>query len=369
MSEVQNTDNEKDFELEVLTEVKDLPTPKKRGGNRSKRKTAEVKKATQLMLFEKLPGKIPSIKDDIASMEFSFFSVSPHVDTTPYEYTNGQQKIRIVPSAIGRPNQQFDKDLMLYINSLMARADFKNKDDHLIYRRIVIDLADFCRFSKREFDGTMSEMFMNALLRLRGTTIQTSIRTTSEDELINGFSLIESYEVLKRSKGKRQGVLSAEVTLSKWQASQIRDRYLLTIDEDYFKIKRPTDLRLYEIARKFCGTQMIMFFISVTNLMSRMGFPPSKSLKYFRYQLRDMVQRNVLPKYHLAFDSAKDMLVIFPRELEVTKYFRELVQLGDNPYSPYKTIEQYEEWFMGLLISEEADPYKYRKYLARQKKD
>ena len=44
MSEVQNTDNEKDFELEVLTEVKDLPTPKKRGGNRSKRKTAEVKK-------------------------------------------------------------------------------------------------------------------------------------------------------------------------------------------------------------------------------------------------------------------------------------------------------------------------------------
>ena len=103
---------------------------------------------------------------------------------------------------------------------------------------------------------------MNALLRLRGTTIQTTVRA-DEDELINGFSLIESYKVLKKSEGKRQGILSAEITLSKWQARQIHDRYVLSIDEEYFKIKRPTERRLYEIARKFCGSQKIIFRISL----------------------------------------------------------------------------------------------------------
>lgn len=358
---------EETFELEELDAV-DVPEKPKRTRRTRKEAGPTVKEAEQLLLFEKIPGKIASVKDDIASMEFSFYSVSTRVDNMPYEYSNGNQTIRIVPSVIGRPNQQFDKDLMLYINSLMARADFKGEDDYLKYRRVVIDLADFCRFSRRDFDGTLAETFLNSLLRLRGTTIQTTVRAANEDEVINGFSLIESYKVLKRSSGKRQGILSAEVTLSKWQARQIHDKYLLTIDDEYFTIKKPTERRLYEVARKFCGNQKIFFRISLESLLGRMGLSQTKKLRNFRFQLRQIVMRNPLPKYHLAFDSVNDTLIIFPRDLDVKQYLNSIANNGGlNPSAQRKTFSELEEWFKSLLINSDADPYAVYKYLENAK--
>ena len=361
---------EEPFELEELAaaEVPEKPKRTRRTRKDLGKAGPTVKEAEQLMLFEKIPGKIASVKDDIASMEFSFYSVSTRIDNMPYEYSNGNQTIRIVPSVIGRPNQQFDKDLMLYINSLLARANFENDEDYLKYRRVVIDLADFCRFSQRDFDGTLAETFLNSLLRLRGTTIQTTVRAANEDETINGFSLIESYKVLKRSSGKRQGILSAEVTLSKWQARQIHDKYLLTIDDEYFTIKKPTERRLYEVARKFCGNQQILFRISLESLLARMGLSQTKKLRNFRFQLRQIVMRNPLPKYHLAFDGANDTLIIFPRDLNVKQYLNSIAnQGGSNPTTQRRTFSELEEWFKGLLINSDADPYAVYKYLENAK--
>lgn len=363
-----------DFHLEELTQEEEaeiLKKPKQRRTRSSKKNAlaTAVQEAEQLLLFEKIPGKISSVKDDIASMEFSFYSVSTKVDNLPYEFNNGHQIIRIVPSVIGRPNQQFDKDLMLYINSLLARAQFEHEDDHLKYRRIEINLADFCRFTHREFDGTMSEAFMNSLLRLRGTTIQTTVRSTAEDELINGFSLIESYKVLKRSSGKREGVLSAEVTISKWQARQVHDKYVLTIDDDYFSIKRPTERRIYEIARKFCGNQKILFRISLSNLLMRMGLSASKTLRAFRYQIKQIVLRNEIPKYNLAYDAQNDHLIIFPRDLKVREFLRSAAEnVQSNSLMTNKSFEELENWFKSLVIHPDADPYAVHKYLAGTKK-
>ena len=357
-----------EFKLEELTDEDIIQKPRSRRTRKAPSPQA-VQTADQLLLFDKVPGRLTSVKDDIASMEFSFYSVSTKVDNTPYEFSNGRETIRIIPSVIGRPNQQFDKDLMLYINSLMAGASFENDEDFLKYRRIVIDLADFCRFAQREYDGSLAESFMNALLRLRGTTIQTTVRA-DEDELINGFSLIESYKVLKKSEGKRQGILSAEITLSKWQARQIHDRYVLSIDEEYFKIKRPTERRLYEIARKFCGSQKIIFRISLENLLSRMGLSRTKTMRSFRFQVRQIVLRNALPKYNLAFDAQKDLLVIFPRNLDVKECMRAMAKdAQSNPLVANRTYEELEEWFKSLLINPDADPFAVYKYLMSSRKD
>ena len=363
-----------DFVLEELTEEEEAEhkkkmKPKRTRSSKKNALTTRVQQAEQLMLFEKVPGKITSVKDDMASMEFSFYSVSTKVDNLPYEFSNGQQIIRIVPSVIGRPNQQFDKDLMLYINSLLARAQFENDDDYLKYRRIEINLADFCRFTQRKYDGSVCEAFLNSLLRLRGTTIQTTVRSSSEDELVNGFSFIESFTVLKKSKGKREGILSAEVTISKWQARQIHDQYVLTIDEDYFSIKRPTERRLYEIARKFCGNQKIIFRISLDNLFMRMGLSSTKSIRSFRYQVKHTVERDAIPKYHLALDEKNGHLLIFPRDLNVIEFLNYCASNpSNNALLVNKSFDELKDWFKGLLISQEADPFAVYKYLMSLRK-
>ncbi|MEO1308714.1 MAG: replication initiator protein A, partial [Pseudomonadota bacterium] len=55
---------------------------------------------------------------------------------------------------------------------------------------------------------------------------------------------------------KRTGkLLRLTVTLSEWLANAIQHRDLLTLNPNYFRLKRPLSRRIYEIGRKRCGKQ------------------------------------------------------------------------------------------------------------------
>ena len=82
---------------------------------------------------------------------------------------------------------------------------------------------------------------------------------------------------------------------------------MLPISRDYFRLRRPIDRRLYELARKHCGRQAT-WRIGAANLQKKCG--SKQAGKHFAAHLRGLVRSNHLPDYTVAFDGAQ---VVFSR--------------------------------------------------------
>ena len=144
--------------------------------------------------------------------------------------------------------------------------------------------------------------------RLKGTTI--SIESGSA-ELRNrqaiGFGLLESFKIIEEKDGR---MLRVEMTLPDWLYRSIHPKGVLKISPDYFRIRKPLNRRVYEVARKFCGNQKETQ-ISLKNLYNRIG---SKSpLKSFRFNVKELAGVNDLPDYSIEFDEKKDMVTFINR--------------------------------------------------------
>ncbi len=145
----------------------------------------------------------------------------------------------------------------------------------------------------------------SSLLRLRGTSIETNIKT-NDIEITEGFGLIESYRVVK--EGKNGKALAMEVKVSDWFYNSIMGNEILTIDKGYFRLKKPTDRRLYELARKHCGNQNV-WKISLDKLKVKLG--AVSPLRAFRYNMKKLIDSNHLPEYNISMD---EDIVTFTRK-------------------------------------------------------
>ena len=65
----------------------------------------------------------------------------------------------------------------------------------------------------------------------------------------------------------------------------IRAQEVLTLHRDYFRLRKPIERRVYEIARKHCG-QQDEWQIGLANLLKKTG--SQSPLKRFRQMLRDL---------------------------------------------------------------------------------
>jgi hypothetical protein len=86
---------------------------------------------------------------------------------------------------------------------------------------------------------------------------------------------------------------------------------VLPISRDYFRLRRPIDRRLYELARKHCGRQP-SWRISLANLKSKCG--SRQAMKHFAAHLRGLVTSNHLPEYAARLDG--DQVVFSKRQSE-----------------------------------------------------
>ena len=80
---------------------------------------------------------------------------------------------------------------------------------------------------------------------------------------------------------------------------------VVSISRDYFRLRRPLERRLYEIARKHCGS-MAKWQIGLANLQDKTG--SNAPLKKFRLNLREIITADVTPFYR--FELTSDNLVI-----------------------------------------------------------
>lgn len=238
-------------------------------------------------LFESLPF----FKDDMASMEHPVFSLSTKPDMRVLHYEHNGNTITIKPSADGLPTIH-DKDVLLYCASYLRAAISRGETPS---QRVRFTAYDFFNSTNRQTCGVYYQNFEDCLNRLRGTTINTNIKT-GRTTTASGFGLIDSWDAIKKDEQER--AIAVEVKVSDWFYRAILANELLTIHWDYFQLRKPMERRLYEIARKHCGDGPT-FKIGLDKLQKKVG--TTAPLRKFRFSLRAIERDNRLPDYAIAF--------------------------------------------------------------------
>jgi len=276
-----------------------------------------------------------SFKDDIASMEHPVFSLSKKPDHRMLVYEKNGNTIMIKPSYTGLATI-FDKDILLYLASSLVNA----KNNGLpISKTVRFSTYDYIVSTNKSLGGMQYKQFQEGLERLSGTRIQTNIKT-NDQEITEEFGLIDKWKTIKDdAKGK---TLAVEVVLSDWFYNSIIGNAVLSIDRDYFRLRKPIERRLYELARKHCGNQSV-WRIKLDNLQDKLGV--LSPLRKLRFTMKEIAESNHLPDYNIKFEDdvatftrkappKENGFELLPKSISMTDFVR------DNPIITKGKTEQ-----------------------------
>ncbi len=240
-------------------------------------------------------------KDDSASMEHPVFSLSTKPDHRMLEYEYNGNKIKIKPSYTGLATIH-DKDILLYLTSCLMNA--KNNGER-ISNRVRFTAYDYLISTNKKINGKAYTQLKDGLERLSGTRIETNIKTHKQ-EVISEFGLIDSWGIVKEGKDGR--MVAVEVVLSEWFYNSVLGDAVLSIDPDYFRLRKPTDRRIYELARKHCGNQ-VTWKIGLNKLKDKIG--SNSPLNKLRFNINKLAETNHLPEYNISMEND---IVMFTRK-------------------------------------------------------
>lgn len=240
------------------------------------------------------------IKDDRALMEFPFFSLQKSPRLRPHIYDDGRVRIEVRPGERGIATI-WDKDVLIYLASIINDRIERNLP---VDKTVRFSAHNFLAVTGRGSGKRAYELFLDALFRLRSTTILTTIEAGETKER-RGFGWIETFRIIERNTKAGKKVMAAcEITLNDWMFRAIvQDRRVLTINPGYFQLSMGLKRRLYELARKHCGYQE-RWVITLPKLIDKCGSVLEP--RFFKPQLKKVVEDDDLPDYHIAmsFDPA-----------------------------------------------------------------
>lgn len=239
-------------------------------------------------------------KDDMASMEHPLFSLATKPDMRHLIYKNGTNKLEIIPSGRGLPTI-FDKDILIF--SISQLMDMKNRGEK-IGKRVRFSARELLIATNRPTNNLGYNRLEHAFQRLRGTTFTTNIATGNKIET-RIFGLIDEGGFV-RTADERFRLDYCEIVLSDWLMRAIEANEVVTISNDYFRLRRPLERRLYEIGRKHCGGQP-KWQIGLAKLQEKTG--SNAPLKKFRLNIRQIIEDDHTPFYRM--ELTEDDLVIF----------------------------------------------------------
>ena len=235
-------------------------------------------------------------KGDMASMEHPIFSLSTKPDRRIRRYEHHDHFVQITPSVVGLATMH-DRDILIYcISQLMAGLN----EGVALSKTVRFKAHDLLKSTNRMTNGPGYDGLRAALERLRGTMISTNLITGGEEQ-IDIFGLIDRARIVRQTRdGRMQDV---EVTLSDWVFNAIRAREVLTLHRDYFRLRKPLERRIYELARKHCG-QKEEWRISLELLQKKCG--SSSTSREFRRLVQTIVAQDRLhghmPDYALSLE-------------------------------------------------------------------
>ena len=243
-------------------------------------------------------------KDDLASMEHPIFSLATRPDRRILSYEHNGVTVQVVPSVKGLATIH-DKDILIYcISQLMAAINAGRQ----VGRTLRLTAHDMLVATGRETSGDAYRRLREAFERLAGTRVTTNYETGGE-EVTTGFGLIESWRIVRATKGGRMA--SVTVTLSEWLYRAVLSKSVLTLSRDYFGLRKPLERRIYELARKHCGRQP-EWRVSVDVLLKKSGSASPR--RVFRKMVRDMIAADPLPDYRLE-ELPGDLILVRPKRV------------------------------------------------------
>lgn len=252
-------------------------------------------------------------KADMAPMEHPIFSVSTKPDHKLREYRNGDLWVKIKPGHDGLATVH-DRDVLIYCISHIMSALNEGRE---VSQTVRLKAYNLLTATNRGTDGRGYEQLRGALGRLAGTRIETNV-TTGDIEVLEDFGLIDSYRVVRETRDGR--MLDLEIKLSDWVFNALRANEVLTIHRDYFRLRKPLERRIYEIARKHCGYQT-EWKIGLPKLHLKCG--SQSTLREFRRLIRNIVKQDAahqhLPDYGIALDDENDMVLFHRRSRQLVQ--------------------------------------------------
>jgi Replication initiator protein A len=228
-------------------------------------------------------------KDDIASMEHPVFALKPG-DTAVRKYEHNGYFLHVIPSVLGHATIH-DKDILIYcISQVVAAADSGGFVEPA--RVVRLTAHDLLVATNRPTDGRGYERLKEALDRLVGTRLKTNV-TTAGKRSIDAFGVVDWYRIVEKTPGDGR-MIAVDICLSEWSYRAALAREVLTLSKEYFRLRKPLEKRLYELARKHCGAQE-SWKCSVELLHKKSG--AKCALREFRRMLTEVVEHQHLPDY------------------------------------------------------------------------
>ena len=249
-------------------------------------------------------------KGERHSMEHPFFSISKRKDTKPrhYESPDGKAQLAITPSVLGLPTI-WDKDLLTYVSTLireaMNRGDMGSEN-----RPIRIDTWNYLEATVRGDGACSYKGIIDTLDRLKGCMVKTTIETNGISHT-KGFSLLDSYDIAVKTKTGK--IASLEIKVCDWLYGAIWNdtQEMLSINRDYFKLEGGIERRLYELARKHCGSQPF-WKVNMETLWKKSG--SQGNLREFRRKVfKGQVDLGTLPDYRVELHPVEDQVIFYSK--------------------------------------------------------
>ncbi len=238
-------------------------------------------------------------KHDLMSMEHPLFSLSTRPDRRILNYRHNDVEVTVTPSVRGRATI-FDADILIFcISQLMAGLNAGRE----VSRTLTLTAHDLLLATGRDTSGDAYTRLKEAFERLAGTRITTNV-VTGPTEVTTGFGLIEAWEIVRKTRAGR--MVSLSVTLSDWLYQAVLSRSVLTLNRDYFSLRRPLERRIYELSRKHCGKQA-RWQISIDTLLKKSG--SNSPRRVFRAMVREIIKRDSLPDYRLTEEPGDKIVV------------------------------------------------------------
>ncbi|GGE28272.1 plasmid replication initiator protein RepA [Gemmobacter megaterium] len=240
-------------------------------------------------------------------MEHPIFSLSTKPDTRPRKYEHNGITIEVKPSSDGLATVH-DRDVLIYCISQLIKGMNEGKEPQQVVR---FQASDLLKATNRMITGRGYDLLKAAMERLAGTRISTNI-TTGGQEIFETFGLIERARIVRETRdGRMQEV---EIKLSDWVFNAIRAHEVLTLSREYFRLRKPLERRIYELARKHCGRQK-EWRVSLDLLQKKCG--SGSSLREFRRLVTAIAEEDEqyghMPDYEIRFEIDKDQLVVRSR--------------------------------------------------------
>ncbi len=243
----------------------------------------------------------PAPKNDVASMEYPIFALRAG-DMKVRRYERNGHTLTVLPGATGCATIH-DKDLWIYCISQLIEAVNRGR---AIAPTVRFTAFDFLTATQRDTSGRAYERMIEMLRRLKGTVVETSVETAGLSAR-RGFGLIEGWRVIEQSQEVGR-MAAVEVDLPQWLFRSVQEKRVLTLSKAYFRLRKPLERRIYELARKHCGKQPL-WRISLTVLHQKSG--SISNLRRFRFEMKALAESGNLPDYLMVVDAKRDEVTFY----------------------------------------------------------